>query len=275
MKRAIVFLIALLVIAGQGAAQERLMKVRSWICFYGSSFPSNIRDYDLYVLARTGHPDISPLKQKGSIVVGYVSAGEINMHDESFAKVPKDILLEENKDWEGAHRVDIRSVKWHSVVLNELVPSALKEGFDGIFIDTIDTALYLENEKGLKGSVESAVSLIRKIRQRHPGIVILLNNGLFLVDKVGDAIDALVVEDVYTLYDFKTKRYSMASDEWTKERLGPIDSFRERFAKPVLSLDYLSGRNKRAVSLVAKRARSDGLVPYISDIGLKTVYFHP
>ncbi len=275
MKRRVAIFIFLLFATSFAHAQNMLSNVRSWLCFYGNSFPSKeMNKYDLYVLDRTDHPDIAPLKKQGSHVIGYVSAGEISKNDPHFKEIPRNILIEENKQWD-SHRVNIKNKKWHDFILNRVVPEAISHGFDGIFVDTIDVAFYLENEKKMAGQIEGAVDLIGKIRKKYPGIVIVQNGGLFLSDRVGESIDALAVEDIYTLYDFENKKYLTANEQWTKERLVPVKAFQEKFAKPVLSLDYVEPSDRKKMELVAHKAESEGFIPYIADIGLKKIFFHP
>ena len=279
MKRALAVVTALLIVivSTSALASRDLSKVRSWVCFYGAIFPGGgTPDYDLYVLSSDGHPDLAFIKSRGGIAVGYASFGEINKSDPHFpGLMTEKVLVDKNENWPDAYRVDIRSKKWHDHVIDVLIPRVLAQGFDGIFVDTIDTADYLAKTNKMNGSVKGAIALIKKVRRKYPGMAIVLNNGLFMIDEVGNQIDALVVEDIYTFYDFKKKRYEMTTEEWTSERIKPLKGFQEKFKKPVLSLDYLQAKDKRDIKLVSGKARGDGFIPYISDIDLKEIFFHP
>lgn len=254
-----------------------LSAIDSWVCFYGSEFPSKaLKPYDLYIFQAYGHPDIETLKKGGGKIVGYISAGEINKTSPFFSEIESaGIIVEENKDWPGAFRVDLRSEKWQELLLARVIPDLLVQGFDGIFIDTIDTAIYLENEKGKAGSVGRAKALIKEIRKRFPNISIVLNNGLFLLNDVGNSIDALVVEDVFTLYNFSKKRYLIAPVKFTAERVATLKEFQLKFGKPVLSLDYWKPSDKKRAEAIATKAIAQGFVPYIADINLETIFYHP
>ncbi len=280
MKRALGFLailMALTLVGRECSAEGKLSGVRSWLCFYGAAFPAgNLSTYDLYVFQSTAHPDLGPLHEKGAKAVGYISAGELNKNDPNFQKISGEgILLEENKDWPGSFRADIFSDKWRDFVIGELIPAVLSQGFDGIFIDTIDVAQYLEETKKSVGAIQKAARLIREIRNKYPAILIVLNNGLFLLDDVGSVVDALVVEDVFTLYDFRNKRYQLATPQWTRERVAALKKFQDKFHKPVLSLDYLKPSDRKNIEAVAAAAKAQNFIPYISDIGLQKIFFHP
>ena len=67
----------------------------------------------------------------------------------------------------------------------------------------------------------------------------------------------------------------MATEKWTEDRLVPVKKFQETFKKPVLSLDYLEASDKKDIAKVRREAMGQGFVPYISDIGLKKIFFHP
>ncbi|MFH1873893.1 MAG: endo alpha-1,4 polygalactosaminidase [Pseudomonadota bacterium] len=275
--KSLIFLILLIVFPMNSFAQTDLSQVKSWLCFYEEKFPEeNIPKYDLYVFDSYNYPPIAPLQEQGSIVVGYVSLGEVAKHDYFFNQInSKNLLIDENENWPGSFRVKVGSRKWHSFVIKELIPSILAKGFNGIFIDTIDTADYIENVKNVKGSIKGAKSLLKKIRKKFPKITILLNNGLFFLSDVGKYIDGVVVEDVFTSYDFEKKKYTLPSMEWTAERLIPLKAFQEKFHKPVFTLGYLEPSQKTLIKELSKRAEEQGFIPYFSDIHLTTIFFHP
>jgi len=253
----------------------RLSKMKSWIVYYGAKFPDQkIPKYDLYVFDGYDHPPLKPLKK--SKTVGYLSFGEVAKHDPFFSEIKsKGLLIDENKNWPGSFRVDIRKKEWRDFVVTHMVPKITKQGFDGIFIDTIDTAQYLENDKKIPGSIQGAILLLKAVREHYPKLIMVLNNGLFLLDDVGNDIDALVIEDIYTLYDFKKKTYNVATTKWTTERIQPVLKFQKKFEKPILPLEYLDKNDKKAIKKIAKMAKKDDFIPYIADIHLQTIFFHP
>lgn len=271
------FLLLLLMLPSTSLAREGLSQIRSWLCYYESAFPpGNLKPYDLYVFQPSSHPALAPITAAQGKSVGYISFGEINQNEAFFSQFSaQKLLIEENTSWPGAFRIDLRAPQWHTFLLRELIPKILAQGFDGIFIDTIDTAQYLEQEKGMQGSIASAIQLIQEIRKAFPTILIILNNGLFLAQEVGETIDALVVEDVFTTYDFQKKRYLLASPQWTQERVEKLLPFQTRFHKPILSLDYVKASDKKRIKLIAEKARQLGFVPYLAEVNLNTIFFQP
>ena len=53
-------------------------------------------------------------------------------------------LVEPDPDWPENVRVDLRDRRWQEILLDEEIPRLLGQGFDGLMLDTIDTAPYLE-----------------------------------------------------------------------------------------------------------------------------------
>jgi uncharacterized protein (TIGR01370 family) len=279
MKRLLaIFICGILAFASCAAARssDKLAGINSFICFYGDSWPGGTAPRaDLFILDAHHPPGIAVLKSQKTHVVGYLTVGEINNTSPDFARFKKSgVLVDENKNWPGSWRVDLRKKEWRSYIVDALVPRVIAQGFDGIFIDTIDTAEYLRDIAKIPNAVEGAVELIKDIRKHHPKIVIVLNNGLSLLDQVGNVIDALLVEDIFTSYNFETKQYGLASPEHKAARMTPAKQFHEKFHKPVLALDYLKETDTEGIKRVANEARAQGFVPYISDIDLDTIFFH-
>lgn len=271
-----IFIGGIVAFASCASASNKLAGITSFICFYGDSWPGGSPPKaDLFILDSHHNPSIAGLKSQKTHVVGYVTVGEINNTSSDFARFKKSgILVDENKNWPGSWRVDIRKKEWRRYVVDTLVPRVIARGFGGIFIDTIDTAEYLRDVKKLPDAVKGAVKLIKDIRKSHPKIIIVLNNGLSLLDDVGKIIDALLVEDIFTSYDFKTKKYSLASPEHKAARMAPAKAFHEKFHKPVLALDYLEKTDTKGIQRVTKEARAQGFIPYIADIDLSTIFFN-
>ena len=275
MKRLLIICLLLLLPFSTHAKNNRLKNAHKWICYYGSSWPSgtDFSKYDLLIFQTSHHPPLFLLNKKKQIALGYVSFGEIVEADPFFKEAKKaKITVDKNKNW-ASHRVDMRSEAWHKHIIEEKIPKVLKQGFQGIFIDTIDTAAYLEHDKKISGSLQGAIKLIKKVRKHYPKMVILLNNGFAILNEVGNEIDGLLVDDVYTLYDFEKKTYQLASEAWMLKQKNRLDSFQKKFPKPVFALDYLSPKQSAYFEQLRKRAYKDKYRLYISDIHLEKIFF--
>ncbi len=275
--RLLVIALAMLNIFNFGCSKNRLANVQSWLCYYQAKFPTQeIPNYDLYVFDSYDYPPLEPLKKEGAKVVGYLSVGEVARHDYFFNTIKeKELFVDENENWPGSFRIKIGSPIWHDFVLNHLIPRIIAKGFNGVFLDTIDTADYIENVKNISGSIKGTKDLLKKLRKKYPDLIVIMNNGLFFLSDVGKYIDGVVVEDLFTSYDFLKKKYKTPDKEWTRQRMVPLKKFQAKFKKPVFTLGYLEPTQKELIQEVTAKARENGFVPYFSDIHLTTIFYHP
>ena len=242
----------------------------AWICYYGE--PDKIADpggFKLIIL----EPDnvvVAP-KTSATLFIGYISLGEAEEFRWYWDEIKNEgFVLEENPDWEGDYYVDVRDPLWQKYVIDHIIPEILNKGFDGLFMDTIDTAEYLEYVDAEKyaGSVDAMVEMIKKIRVNYPDIYIISNNGLILLDRITDCIDFALVEDLYTTYDFDKNEYGVQSSETTAEMFSVLKNFSKKTNLPILTLDYVDPSNKKDIKKVMKKSRADGFYPYVADIHL-------
>lgn len=249
----------------QSAARPALAAARRWACFYGHTLSSAAwRSLDMVVL----DPDnFSVEHATGPLRLAYVSAGEADERRVYWAGVAgKTYLVEPNPDWPSAHRVDPRAPEWRELV-DVQVSSALAKGFDGVMFDTLDVAEHLESSAPARfaGAVAAAGDLVLEIRRRHPKALLVMNNGLALLDQAAGALDGLVVEDLYTECMPGDKPCGPSDAATTAAKEPVLERFRAS-GKPVFVLLYsrFSERRSKWVRRAAERSRRKGFYPYLS-----------
>lgn len=242
-----------------------LASARRWACFYGRTLSSAAwASLDMAVL----DPDNFSLERAtGPLRLAYVSAGEADERRAYWPRVAgKPFVVEPNPDWPGAHRVDPRAPDWRELV-DAQVSSALARGFDGVMFDTLDVAEHLESSAPARfaGAVAAAAELVLEIRRRHPKALLVMNNGLALLDKAAGALDGLVVEDLYTDCMPGDKPCG-PSDAATTAAKEPVLARFHASGKPVFVLLYSRFAERRAkwVRRAAARSRAMGFHPYLS-----------
>ena len=187
--------------------------------------------------------------------VGYLSIGEIaTTHPRWIDLRGADYLVEQNPVWKG-WRIDIRSRAWQNIVIDELIPEILRQGYDGLFLDTVDTAAYLEEKdpKKFRGSSKAMVTFVKQIRRRFPKIIILPNNGLQLLNRYGSFIDGVVLEDLQT-------------DTKFKEEL--LDRFQKKFKKPIFNIIYAANASTDFAKQAIAESESHGYLWYVTTVDL-------
>lgn len=251
-----------------------------WVVYYNDqASPSAFDPYALVVLDNDYHPNIAALREKGKIVLGYLSLGEVNQERAFFQDVKKDgILLQENPHWPGSFFVDLRSPLWTKRVIEELIPQILQKKFHGIFIDTMDNAAEMERQDAetFKGMVDAAATLIKKIRQHYPEIEIMLNRGYEILPHVRNEITMALGESLYTDYNFEKKTYDYIPENLYQEQVSILKKAQKQSSHlKIYTLDYWKGGDSAALHNIYKKQRENGFIPYVSTIDLHTIVPEP
>jgi len=262
-----------------GAMRRRaqLRKINSWVCVYSKeASPTDIRKFDLAILDADMHPEMMTLRGN-TLLMGYLSLAEVTDNRWFWPQISaKTWVLDKNTSWNSWY-VDVRSPEWHEIVLNKIIPVILEQGFNGLFLDTVDNAEYLERyhpPKKYPGSEEAMVQLIKKIRKTYPDIYIIVNRGYAIFDKIGRAVDAVVAESTFSTWDVEANRSRILHSIEFEITVKKLKAIQAQFKIPILSLDYVEYANSVAIERILGRSRECGFIPYISTPDLFKIYFH-
>ncbi len=233
------------------------------------------------------------------LVLGYISLGELASVPQSVAGVYPDHFLDrrsylfdrlgprrgldgkpltvagqdglpdENGVW-GSYYVDARSRDWQEMVLDRARQLAEK-GFDGFFLDTLDTASpfghYADTKIGLS-------ELIGRFRREHPDRLLVGNRGFFLLQDAGVrvALDGVMFESFTTEWDWVNSRAQ--ENPWLGQNLTLLrETIRPDSNLAVLALDYLDPEQPDApVYLHTRNELLDGQRVYASHPWLDRFY---
>ena len=256
-------------------------RYRPWALSYAADTPLDaLAPYNLLVLDADSHPPLEPLISRGKQLLGYLSlgeAGDIRAYTPLLERFG--ILLGENPNWKGSRYIDIRDPRWTALVVEELIPGLLRQGFRGVFLDTLDSPLYLEEQADparFKGMHAAAARLVRTIRRHYPDILIMVNRAFPLLPEIGDQIDMLLAESLRSGYDFATKTYRMQSERDYTDILGQIRAARARRpALAVMTLDYWQPEDAATIRSLYALERANGFLPYVAAISLDAVHPEP
>ena len=124
-----------------------LAGVRTWVVYYAAAPEAavDLARFDVVVLDPHAHPPLPLVKRHGSLLLTYVSLGEVNTSHPEFAAIASEPwVLSPNPSWPDARRLDVRAPAYERWLLDRVVPGALAGPVNGLFLDTADTALDLE-----------------------------------------------------------------------------------------------------------------------------------
>ena len=223
------------------------------------------------------HPDIGPLKQDDKIVMGYLSVGEMESNRKYFKKgKAQGVFLQENEVWKGSYYADLRNPLWAKSLLEDQIPAIIKQGFNGLFLDTLDNSIELElvNPKKYMGMQLAAVSLVKWIHNNNPNIKIMVNRAYPLLSQMAPDINYVLAESLYTSYDFKTKKYSVRPQKAYEEEVNSLKKLKEKFPHlKIFTVDYWEESDQKMIDKIYKVERENGFIPYVSNVLLNKVYF--
>jgi uncharacterized protein (TIGR01370 family) len=265
--------------ASAGAGPVKPDNLR-WAVYYGAEAPPEVFDpYDLVVLESFAHPPLQPLRDRKKTLLGYISVGEINSGRPYYAEFAgQNLLISENSNWPGSYSIDVRDPRWTKKLIEELIPAILHDGFDGIFLDTLDNQPHLERQDPEKyaGMTPAAAKLVRMIRQNYPQIKIMVNRAYEILPEIGGHIDYVLGESVYSSYDFKEKKPRQSSRNDYEHQIKLLSDLKKRFPKlQIMSLDYWDPADTKGVATIYSTQRANGFIPYVSTIELNRVVEEP
>jgi len=250
--------------------------LENWVCVYSEdASPDEIRKFDLAILDSDAHPDLSHLRNSRTILLGYISLAEVGEYRWYWPEISTaDWILDKNPNWD-SWMVDVRETAWHEMVLDKIIPRILADGFQGLFLDTIDTAEYLEKwHPGGKipGAQEGMIKLVREIRRRYPKIYLVGNRGFSMLDKIGPYLDGVVAESIFTSVDLANDKTLLRSASQYDDKVRQLRRARDKFHLTVLTLDYMNRHLEPQIKNIISISRANGFVPFVSTPQLDTVY---
>lgn len=244
-----------------------------WMVYYGPALgEKELKKVELAIL----DPDAvtpSSFKNSKTSFIGYISVGEAEAGRYYWPMVSEaKFLVEKNPVW-GSWLVDVRSSEWRSLLLETVIPNIFAKGYKGLFLDTVDTAAYLEEKdpQKFRGSREAMTAFVKELRRRWPDKKIFPNNGLELLESYGALIDGVVVEDLYTRYNFEKKLSEPTPPAETEEKEKILDAFRIKFKKPVLNILYDASDKTPLIKEAIQRSKKKGYEWYRTTVDLKTL----
>lgn len=252
--------------------------IHKWCAYYREKIaPEQFAPFDMVIFDPDSHPDLNPLIQSHKDIFAYLSLGEINSSRDYYEKA-KPLVLVENPNWPGAYIVDVRDRLWFDLILLDIVPSILEQGFTGIFLDTIDSPLDLErkNKDRFEGMQTQLEYLIYMIKQTYPNLVIMMNQGYPLIKKIGPKINMVLGESVYTSYNFKMKQYYIKDEKEFLKQVNALHEAKRLFPHlQLFSLDYWYSDDRDMIKQIYETHRKQRLTPYIGEVALDQIYPEP
>jgi len=206
---------------------------------------------------------VDELKERNRNVISYLSIGEAENYrrywTESWDTTRPSFLATENPNWVGNFRVRYWHPDWIALMRNA-VERIARAGYDGVYLDTIDTYVYFEQQgvTDARGAmIRLVLDLAKTARKIRPDFKVIAQNAAQLTANSDylKAIDGLASEDTFFDGDFPQPHEQVAS---VLAHLNDI-----RFAgKTVLTVEYSTAFS--AIRRSCKRSELLDFVPLIA-----------
>ena len=263
-------------------ARQRFARAKNFYTYYGGGRVAELSHYDVAVLhtPQMTPAEVGRLTDLGVVAVGYISVGEDDVLRDGDGTGPggkanwyfdrdADGQPDKNGNW-NSHFADAADPKWRADRVETATRMVEEYGFDGIFLDTIDTAqLYPDSAAGM-------TQLIRELREAMPDKVIVLNQGWAVLPDVAQYGDGIMLESFTATWDFENKSYVMnlpqSLDYHTRRVDGLLNPVRKVHPLKVLVLDYAAKDDLASQQTAADRAATFGFLFAASPIFLDDVY---
>ncbi len=252
-----------------GCAQAQLPTEQRWVAYFAQAEePKLWRGYDVVMLDLDKHPDVLPIKNGGAKVLAYIAVAEIapyRNYYSLFAREPG-FFIRENA-W-GSWVVDMRNPKWQAFITDNLIARAKAEGFDGIYLDTFDTALAMQ----LPGTHPRAVELIHRVRERLPKPYLLMVNRAFeVLPQVASDIDIVLAESI--LVDRARDADALVDNSIYLPLVKQLHALKQHNVNlRIFTLDYPDLNDKTLIKHVLCTQRANGFSPSVADPRLQSIF---
>lgn len=250
---------------------------RLYVNYSAKPDAEDLVSFDLCILDPDAQVDLAPGHAMANNYLAYISTVEIRPETEAAKRaVEKKIpILGKNKDW-GSELMDVTHPAWQSFVVEDLAAKAIERGFDGFFLDTLDSAALIadgDSEKATKCQ-RALIQLIGALRERFPSARIVLNRGFDLLDQVSSSVNGVLIESVYQTFDAKTGRHHPVSSEgsaWLEAKVRKIQSL----GLPVYAVDYVTPTDSALANKTAAKLTALGCIPFITTPALDGTLIAP
>lgn len=267
-KRWVLPLIALMLFTATGRAASS----GAFYVNYSATVPDEAaRLHDTLIVHPEAQIDLANVRRQNATALAYLSIGEVA------ADAPyRDEVLQKKLPFAGRNPVwnsdliDLADKRWTDYLVDTLAADIVRKGFDGFFLDTVDSVLAVAPGDAERTAVlrDAVVRLVRRLKTQFPGKQIVINRGFFALEAVKESLSGVLAESLYSTYDFATKTYRAVPAEETASLLREL----RRSAAAGLDvyvIDYVAPDDFATADRTAARIQQEGFKAFVSTPDLR------
>ncbi|MDF1797163.1 MAG: endo alpha-1,4 polygalactosaminidase [Coxiellaceae bacterium] len=243
-------------------------KLPSVAFYYGVNPPMDeLHAFDVVVVDPKTGLDPKKFNDQNSQAYAYVSIGE--WHGDK--KIPnKKWIMARNRTW-NSYALDQTNPAWRDYALNDIIAPLVKQGYSGLFFDTMDSYhLFAKTPEARAQQEAGMVTLIQSVKKKYPNIKIILNRGFELLPKVNKDIAGVAAESLYAGWNHAKHRYvdvPAKSREWISQQMQAV----KKYGLWPIVIDYVNPADGKKVQQVADKITADGFIPWVGNGTLTNV----
>ncbi|MDD5392670.1 MAG: endo alpha-1,4 polygalactosaminidase [Thiothrix sp.] len=246
-------------------------EMHSTAVFYAADLPIDLLGKFQRVIVEADNvkpTELQALHQAGVKVLAYVSIGEVAPSRKWYAQVKPEWILGKNRVWD-SEVMDIANPGWQQFVIEQLVAPLAKQGYDGLFMDTLDSfQLLAKTDEARQQQANALADLLRNIRKEYPQIKLVANRGFDVMPQIAPLLDAVLAESLYASWDNAHQEFKPATPSDTEWLLQKLKGIQQEFGLEIIILDYLPPTQVVEARQLAKKIQEQGFVPWISTAAL-------
>ncbi|MGE3165441.1 MAG: bifunctional glycoside hydrolase 114/ polysaccharide deacetylase family protein [Planctomycetota bacterium] len=233
--------------------------------FYGAPLPAAaLAFYERVVVEpdATSPEEVAALRRGGTEVLAYLSLGEIARTSSRYPRVEREWILGNNPDWD-SDILDLSHAGWRALAV-EQAQSLHARGFDGLFLDTLDSYPRVSEGAAREQQRLALASLISALHESCPGKVLLLNRGFDVLPEVAEYVAGVVVESLFQTSNSAGTRFTAVPESdrtWLLDRMRAVQ---DRYSLPITVIDYVAPNDPDLARATARRIREQGFVPWVA-----------
>jgi len=239
---------------------------KSAMVYYGENISYPMVGLHDYIIVQPSHINVYAhgFKVYRDKMYAYVSIGEIDTTISEYEKVKKEWILTENSAW-SSKVLDLKNPDYINFLFDTMIEPKRKLGFNNFFFDTLDSyQLASKNKKELKANENALVAFINEFHKRYPRSKLVINRGFEIIDRVHNAVEAVLFESYYNGIGGEKLAYKDVSDEdreWLDIHIKKIKSYN----LDIISVDYVDEKDMARAPEIVQKLKNEGLIPYIAN----------
>lgn len=244
------------------AGRDAIRSAKSWSYqLTGDMSSTRQSSADLAVIDPDYSGDASKFKTKPDggmrTVLAYISIGEAEVSRKYMNGAKQSWNTGRTRGWSGNYATKFWDSEWKSIVKSR-VREALANGYDGVYLDRIDTYEIVKAPGGSRAEmIQFVKEIANEVRAKNSDAAVIVQNGEELLNDKSyvAAIDGVAKEDLYHGIQHRGERNSVVDVNASKSFLNMATAQ----GKTIFVVEYLSGST---AGKVADEARHDGYIPY-------------